>query len=136
MKRINTETGQPFRCGDIREDGFIFDTYQKSKMVKKTGYYKEIWRNPESHKREMARKKSNKKKKYDSISKQVNDFKVKKGCVMCGYNENPIALDFHHFNKKMKENNVSSFFKSSWVKTNHYSWRRAWTFQGTRCKKY
>ena len=22
---------------------------------------------------------------------------------MCGYNENPIALDFHHFNKKMKE---------------------------------
>ena len=58
--------------------------------------------------------KSNKKKKYDSISKQVNDFKVKKGCVMCGYNENPIALDFHHFNKKMKENNVSSFFKSSW----------------------
>ena len=56
MKRINIETGQPFRCGDIREDGFIFDAYQKSKMVKKTGYYKEIWRNPESNKREMARK--------------------------------------------------------------------------------
>ena len=39
MKRINIETGQPFRCGDIREDGFIFDAYQKSKMVKKTVFH-------------------------------------------------------------------------------------------------
>ena len=57
---------------------------------------------------------SNKKKKYDLISNYVNDLKLKKGCATCGYNENPIALDFHHFNKKMKENNVSSFFKTSW----------------------
>ena len=27
VKRLNPETGQPFRSGDVREDGFIFRRY-------------------------------------------------------------------------------------------------------------
>ena len=30
MKRINPETNKPFKCGNIREDGFMFDAYVKS----------------------------------------------------------------------------------------------------------
>ena len=30
MKRINKETGLPFKCGNVREDGFMFDAYVKS----------------------------------------------------------------------------------------------------------
>lgn len=113
MKRINQETELPFKCGDVREDGFMFDSYDKT-SVKKSGYYKEIWRSPEQHAKEMQRKKDSKKIKYDLISEYINNIKVEKGCVHCGYNENPIALDFHHLDKLLKEKNVSSYWKTSW----------------------
>jgi hypothetical protein len=113
MKRINPETNKPFKCGDVREDGFIFDAYVKS-VIRKSGYYKEIWRSPEQHAKEMQRKRDGKKIKYDLISEHINNIKLEKGCVRCGYNENPIALDFHHLDKLLKEKNVSSYWKTSW----------------------
>jgi|TARA_R110002020_G_scaffold287616_1_gene503112 hypothetical protein len=114
MKRINPETGLPFKCGNVREDGFIFDAYVKS-VTRKSGYYKEIWRSPEQHAKEMQRKKDGKKIKYDLISEHINKIKLQKGCVRCGYNENPIALDFHHLDKSLKEKNVSSYWRTSWA---------------------
>ena len=115
MKRINLETNKPFKCGDIREDGFMFDAYVKSVTRIKTGYYKEIWRSPEQHAKEMQRKRDGKKIKYDLISEHINNIKVEKGCGHCGYNENPIGLDFHHLNKLLKEKNVSSYWRTSWA---------------------
>ena len=113
MKRINPETNKPFKCGDVREDGFIFDAYVKS-VTRKSGYYKEIWRSPEQHAKEMQRKRDGKKIKYDLISEHVNNIKLEKGCAHCGYNENPIGLDFHHLNKLLKKYNISSIWKTSW----------------------
>jgi len=115
MKRINPETELPFKCGDIREDGFMFDAYVKSVTRIKTGYYKEIWRSPEQHAKEMKRKKDSKKIKYDLISEHINNIKIEKGCGHCGYDENPIALDFHHLDKLLKEKNVSSYWRTSWA---------------------
>jgi hypothetical protein len=43
MKRLNPETNQPFKRGDIREDGFVFDKYNLSAKVKKNGFYQENW---------------------------------------------------------------------------------------------
>jgi|TARA_R100000742_G_C4178290_1_gene14275 hypothetical protein len=114
MKRINPETELPFKCGNIREDGFIFDCYDKT-SVRKSGYYKEIWRSPKQHAKEMQRKKDSKKIKYDLISEHINNLKLKKGCNHCGYNKHPIALDFHHLNKLFKEKNVSSYWRTSWA---------------------
>jgi hypothetical protein len=42
MKRINPNTGKPFKYGDTREDGKIFSEYKKSK-IKKDGYFRENW---------------------------------------------------------------------------------------------
>ena len=115
MKRINPETELPFKCGNVREDGFIFDAYVKSVIRIKTGYYKEIWRSPEQHAKEMQRKRDGKKIKYDLISEHINNIKIEKGCGHCGYDENPIALDFHHLDKLLKEKNVSSYWRTSWA---------------------
>ena len=45
MKRLNPDTGKPFKRGDLREDGFIFKTYLPSK-IKKDGFVHEDWRSP------------------------------------------------------------------------------------------
>lgn len=49
MKRLNPTTNQPFKFGDIREDGRLFTGYQAEKgPSKKTGYFYESWVKPES----------------------------------------------------------------------------------------
>ena len=47
MRRLNPETGKPFKSGDLREDGFIFKTYIPS-QVKKDGFFVEDWRSPKA----------------------------------------------------------------------------------------
>jgi hypothetical protein len=32
----------------------------------------------------------------------VNEYKVAHGCQVCGYNANPVAMDFHHTGEKVK----------------------------------
>ena len=45
MKRINPETGKPFKSGDTRADGMVFHSYQlKSKLPSDPQYYYENWR--------------------------------------------------------------------------------------------
>ena len=42
MKRLNPKTNKEFVKGDVRDDGKIFVTYQKS-VIKKDGTFKEYW---------------------------------------------------------------------------------------------
>jgi hypothetical protein len=52
-----------------------------------------------------ARKKITKynKQYHQELKTKLNDIKVKAGCVDCGYNKNPVALDFDHARgKKIK----------------------------------
>ena len=35
MKRLNPKTGEVFKLRDLREDGFIFIGYQKTRKIKK-----------------------------------------------------------------------------------------------------
>ena len=48
MKRVNTVTGNPFKCGYIREDGFIFKSYCLSQPLKKDGTFPELWSSPQA----------------------------------------------------------------------------------------
>lgn len=41
------------------------------------------------------------------IKNQVNEYKLQKGCVVCGYNEHYIALDFDHLPGHDKVNNIA-----------------------------
>ena len=43
MKRINPNTNQPFKYGDVREDGFVFVDFRTTRPVKKDGTYQENW---------------------------------------------------------------------------------------------
>ena len=49
MKRENPKTGKPFKHGDVREDGYIFWTYELK--LRKDGTFYEKWRSPEVFKR-------------------------------------------------------------------------------------
>jgi 5-methylcytosine-specific restriction endonuclease McrA len=49
MKRVNPKTGFPFKYGDVRDDGYIFNQYQKN-HIKINGFYAEAWRSPAKHK--------------------------------------------------------------------------------------
>lgn len=49
MKRLNPETGNFFKRGEIRKDGKIFTQY-RYKIVKSTGFFEEIWSNPDKFK--------------------------------------------------------------------------------------
>lgn len=42
MKRLNPKTGLPFKRGDLREDGYIFQNYGKTQL-KNTGLFSEHW---------------------------------------------------------------------------------------------
>lgn len=42
MKRLNPNTGLPFKRGDLREDGYIFQTYSLTRL-KPDGYFVEHW---------------------------------------------------------------------------------------------
>jgi hypothetical protein len=52
MKRLNSETKEPFRRGDIREDGYVFFAYTKRK--RRDDFYVEIWLSPEASRRALV----------------------------------------------------------------------------------
>lgn len=110
MKRLNPETNSPFRRGDVRSDGYIFRTYEKQKL-QENGFYKESWLSPDAYARfEVKSKKAidacNKRKQRERLD-FISEYKVKKGCERCGYNEHPCALDFAHKDPKTKKFTVS-----------------------------
>ena len=43
-KRLNPETGKPFKHGDVREDGYIFESYRN--RVDSKGYQVEVFHSP------------------------------------------------------------------------------------------
>jgi|SRR6056300_737433 len=114
MKRINPETGKPFKQGDTREDGYFFKGYKLSIGVKKNGFYGEYWYNPLSYKKRCEDNKKGKKRIYNFITKFLNKWKSLKGCHYCHNEFRPTSLQFHHIDRKTKSNNVSEMWRSSW----------------------
>ena len=102
-----------YKYGDVREDGYVW-VGKRYARKRKDGTYPDDWRSPEAFKLKIEQNKANKRIVYDLISNEVNDYKVKKRCTHCGYNEKAVALDFHHKNREDKIINVSSDWKTSW----------------------
>ena len=102
-----------YKYGDTREDGYVWVgiRYNRQRL---DGTYPDDFRNPESFKRKNIAGRIYKKKIYDLISKMANDEKMKHGCTHCGYNKDPVALDFHHTDRVDKIRNVSSHWRTSW----------------------
>ena len=66
MKRLNPQTNLLFQRGDTRADGRLFNNY--STVVKKDGYFKEIWLTADALKRSKQADIKNKMKKYQKKS--------------------------------------------------------------------
>ena len=98
------------KYGDTREDGYI---YAGKRYYK--GSEKPDWRSPAAFERKLAYGRKNKKKTYDLISRLTGEEKMKCGCAHCGYNTDPVALDFHHINRDDKFISVSSYWRTSMV---------------------
>jgi len=56
MKRINPKTNKLFKYGDVREDGFIFCNYIKSRTGN-SGFFLEQWLSLESFKKQIVLRK-------------------------------------------------------------------------------
>jgi 5-methylcytosine-specific restriction endonuclease McrA len=64
MKRLNPETNLPFKQGDIRADGYVFQTYAKTK-IKQNGEFTEIWLSPKVFERQLEKAIENNKRWYE-----------------------------------------------------------------------
>ena len=73
-KRINKITGEPFKQGYVRDDGYIFKSYEFA-STDKNGFYKEKWMSPQYHLRwRMAQiiSKSKNSRRRGNIPKENN----------------------------------------------------------------
>ena len=101
-----------YKYGDTREDGYVW-VGKRYGRKKSDGTYADDFRSPESFKRTIEKKKIYKKKIYNLISRLTGEEKMKYGCDHCGYNKDPVALDFHHVDRADKFQNVSSYWRTS-----------------------
>lgn len=62
MKRNSPNTNEPFKRGDVRDDGYVFFAY--TKIVKSDGFFKEIWLNPDASDKIRQKDRAQKKAKY------------------------------------------------------------------------
>lgn len=82
--------------------------------------YGRAWR--EKHKERLA---TERKQKYNDFWKPrrlrrsywLNKYKMVKGCVDCGYNSNPVALDLDHVNPKEKRFTISHRLDRATIKS-------------------
>ena len=104
VMRTNPSTGDRFRHGEIRKDGFIFDHYNMGLV--RNGYFNEQWRSPKNFK-----------KKYKAltikVNKWLNNKKLKVGCQHCGYKKHSIALVWHHVDPSKKEGEINKMKKNT-----------------------
>ena len=114
LRRLNKD-GRPFKKGDIRKDGFVFKTYQKTKITNK-GFYKELWLSPAAYQRALEKGKIAIEKCYKNTLKErrdlIDNIKLKTGCLLCGYKEHPVALDFDHLNPLEKSFTIGTKYTS------------------------
>ena len=84
MKRLNFETGKPFKSGDVRSDGYVFKSYWLKK-IKQNGYYWEKWYSPAVFEKEQIKDKDRREKNKQINSKRsLNWYYVNKNRIL-GY---------------------------------------------------
>ena len=93
MYRLNPATGQRWRKGEVREDGMVFRNYTKTRPTK-DGYYRMCFAEPVKMALSVKRAA---KARYAKHQAFIDDIKRSMGgCIDCGFNGHPAALDFDH----------------------------------------
>lgn len=68
MKRLNPNTNQPFKRGDMREDGYVFFNY--TGKLKSNGFFQERWLSVEVSEKIKNKDKETKRKLYQRKSER------------------------------------------------------------------
>jgi hypothetical protein len=63
MKRLNPTTKEPFKRGDVREDGYVFFNY--TTKLKSDGYFMERWLSAAASEKAKQKDKDKKREKYE-----------------------------------------------------------------------
>ena len=91
--------------GDIRKsDGRVFWGYNKGQ---------EDWRNPASFSTSVGKRRNRNAKLRKLRGRWLDIYKISKGCEICGYKENPIALQFDHLDTSTKIQDISNMKKGN-----------------------
>ena len=93
-KRLRPD-GKEWHRGDTREDGLRFGCYFKDRDCDDEGFFKEYWLDSSQWERYIAKGRRAQEKRYRQGRALILEVK-EKGCVDCGYNKHPAALDFDH----------------------------------------
>jgi len=96
--------------GEERKDGKVFWGLHKAS---KNG---EEWTSKESFIRRKAKSRAKQWMNRRRRAYWLNKYKEYQGCDHCGYDENGVAMQFHHLNDHTKAGNVSDL-RSSNLKT-------------------
>lgn len=87
MKRLNPETGKPFKRGAVGEDGRRFYAYRTSYPVKSDGYFQEHWLSADAYPRRVgpSGRNSQLKYKYGITSADYDRMNFAQGgaCMIC-----------------------------------------------------
>ena len=94
---INPETGEPFKFGDVREDGFIFRQWGR---VRPDGYHQPLWMSSEAFARNRNQCKQYHRDRSKDLRVWANKLKMFYGCAVCGYKTYAEGLDFDHLQDK------------------------------------
>ena len=114
MMRLNPATSKPFAKGDVREDGYIFQNYLPYRPLRRDGTFVEQWNAPEAlaKKRALRRTKRGQRESDKKLMQRRRKFsdavKSATGCMVCGFNEHPCALDYDHRDEKTKLFNIGT----------------------------
>lgn len=68
MKRLNPNTNQPFKRGDVREDGYVFFNY--TSKLKSNGFFQERWLSVEVSNKVKNKDKQKKRELYKRKSER------------------------------------------------------------------
>lgn len=80
-------------------------TYSEDIREKKRKYWKEVWY-PNNKAKHIANNTSYNIERRANVKKLLGDMKLEKGCIDCGYNSHPEALEYDHISDN-KEFSVS-----------------------------
>lgn len=86
---------------------------QKQKEYRQ-GYWKKYYSDPERKARHISSVRKTDKKRKEIIRSWIDEYRVTVGCKVCGFNEDAVALDFHHREDETKEFNISTAIRSGW----------------------
>jgi 5-methylcytosine-specific restriction endonuclease McrA len=116
LERLNPATGLPWKYGDIASDGKVFIAHRRKEPLTKEGFYRTNWTTGEGWERRkeycLETSSTRRKKNLDLVQAE----KMKRGCLCCGYKEDPCALDFDHLDPNKKHAGVGRMMTHSFDK--------------------